>query len=116
MMIIKENQNFHICLDNLIESKHMKQRQNRMLIENIHKQNIVDIFWVDKGHPNGPEIHVLLSKAIILILNARSSKVCTVLLARAKQISRYYEATEQLPPFELLVYAMNNEVHGWNYI
>ena len=99
MMIIKENQNFHICLDNLIESKHMKQRQNRMLIENIHKQNIVDIFWVDKGHPNGPEIHV-----------------CTVLLARAKQISRYYEATEQLPPFELLVYAMNNEVHGWNYI
>ena len=65
MMIIKENQNFHICLDNLIESKHMKQRQNRMLIENIHKQNIVDIFWVDKGHPNGPEIHVLLSRAII---------------------------------------------------
>ena len=45
----------------------MKQRQNRMLIENIHKQNIVDIFWVDKGHPNGPEIHVLLSRAIILI-------------------------------------------------
>ena len=60
MMIIKENQNFHISLDNLIESKHMKQRQNRMLIENIHKQNIVDIFWVDKGHPNGPEIHVII--------------------------------------------------------
>lgn len=48
-------------------------------------------FIVDRGHPDGPEIHVIDSMGVISIYNLYSLKLVTKLIARPKQISRYFD-------------------------
>lgn len=50
----------------------------------------VDRFVVDRGHPNGAEIHVITSTGIIRVYNQRTNKLVTKLIARPGQIRRYY--------------------------
>ena len=47
------------------------------------------IAFVNKGHKNGNEIHVILNNGIIKVYNARTHKFITVLIARVPQIERY---------------------------
>lgn len=47
------------------------------------------IFKVDKGHKDGPEIHVITENAIINIYNQYSHKFITSLIARPAQLLRY---------------------------
>lgn len=59
----------------------------------IHKIGIgkpVDRFYIDKGHKNGAEIHVITSIALILIYNEHTHRFITALIARPAQIERYY--------------------------
>lgn len=73
-------------------SKHYKidrQRRNE-LIKKIGIGKPVDRFYIDRGHPNGAEIHVITSTALILIYNQNTHKFITALIARPAQIKRYY--------------------------
>ncbi len=68
---------------------------------------------VDKGHPNGPELHTVTTTAIIIIRNKRTNKMITKLIARPSQIGRYFEAeTEQVK--ELKRIAQMHKELGYN--
>ena len=47
------------------------------------------IFYVDRGHKDGPEYHVITDNAIILIYNAWDYELVTALIARPGQLKRY---------------------------
>ena len=44
---------------------------------------------VDKGHPNGAELHTITTNGIVIIRNERTNKMITKLIARPNQIRRY---------------------------
>lgn len=71
-------------------------------------------FFVDRHHPDGPEVHVITDNAIIVIYNAFSGKLITKLVARPGQISRYYEAKGLATPQYLLDIARVHKERGWN--
>lgn len=48
-------------------------------------------FIVDKGHPNGNEVHTITDKGVIVIQNERTEKLITNLIAREGQIRRYFD-------------------------
>ena len=85
-------------------TKHYKNKRcNREKFISEHLEddgNIVDGFVVDKGHPNGAEVHSITDKGIIIVHNFYSGKLVTKLLARPQQIKRYYESTGRTPPPE----------------
>lgn len=73
-------------------SKHYtndRQSRNR-LIKQIGIGKPVDRFYIDRGHKDGTEIHVITSTALILIYNQRTHRFITALIARPAQIERYY--------------------------
>ena len=51
----------------------------------------LDMFEVDRGHKNGPELHVIDSVGVISVYNLRTRLLVTKLIARPLQIMRYYE-------------------------
>lgn len=79
---------------------------------NIEFSKPMDFFWVDKDHPNGPEIHVIYDNALIYIYNERTKKLITILIARPGQITRYYTATNKRPPEELIELAAQYQNFG----
>lgn len=118
MMVIRENQ-IHIDIGKIYESNHFaderKARKNFIKnISDISEMEIQNAFWVNKGHPNGPEIHLITKDAFILVINARTFKLCTVLIARPGQIIRYYEKTNKKVPERLLAIARYNQKKGLN--
>lgn len=46
----------------------------------------MDSFVVDRGHPNGPEIHSVTDTGIIVVHNQRTGKMVTKLIARPGQV------------------------------
>ena len=66
-------------------------------------------FLVDKGHPEGPEIHCLTKQGVIYILNARKYMthhpcLITVLFARPMQYIRLLDTIHVRIPKETLNY------------
>lgn len=116
-MIIKEN-NINIDLNKVFPTRHLFEREERMniFLNNSEKFYIVKAFWVNKGHPNGPEIHCILNNAVILILNARTFKLITILFARVGQIQRYYKVINVRCPQNLIEAAKENEITQRNKI
>lgn len=51
--------------------------------------NVIAMFYVDRGHINGPEKHYLTDNGIIIIVNALTNVLCTKLIARPQQLLRY---------------------------
>lgn len=68
----------------------MERSKRNNLIRLIGIGKPIDEFIVDKGHPKGPERHVITDNAIIVIYNYYSGKMVTKLIARPEQIQRYY--------------------------
>lgn len=66
---------------------------------------------VDKGHPNGPEIHAVTDNGIIVIYNKRSGKLVTKLIARPAQLLRYGHRV----PDKVLRKAQEHEYKCLNY-
>ena len=64
------------------------EREN--LIRQIGIGEEVATFRVDRGHPNGAELHTITTTAIIIIRNERTNKIVTKLIARPGQIDRYF--------------------------
>lgn len=46
--------------------------------------------YMDKGHPNGPEVHILTDNAIIIVVNYRTKRLITTKFARPGQIRQLY--------------------------
>lgn len=59
------------------------------LIQKIGLGKEIGTFRVDKGHPNGAELHTVTDTGIIIIRNERTHKMITKLIARPNQIKRY---------------------------
>lgn len=73
-------------------------------------------FKVDNHHRNGAEYHLITTTALILVFNYNSKKLVTVLIARPRQIRRYYEGTEVTAPAELLNLAREHQLAGYNHL
>ena len=86
-----------------------RTRQN--IIDRIGEGNtILSVVW-DRGHQNGPEIHMISDTGIISIYNQRSGKLITKLIARPAQIQRYFDGDA---PVELLAIARHHQNMGYN--
>lgn len=109
---------FRTELGRLRGSRHLC-RERRERIVRIQREigfgRIVRQCLVDTGHRAGLEVHVLTSTGIVLVLNARSGKLVTVLVARPGQVRRYYEPFGEEVPEELEERAYRNAcIHHWN--
>lgn len=100
-------------------SKHYvndRQRRNE-LIKKIGIGKPVDRFYIDKGHKDGAEIHVITSTALILIYNQRTHRFVTVLIARPAQIARYYKNDDyKVMPENVYRLAAEHQRLGYNQI
>jgi len=76
----------------------------------------VDSFVVDRGHPNGPEIHAVTDTGIIVVHNQRTGKMVTKLIARPGQVKRYYDAEGRNAPQDILAIAKEHLKKGYNNI
>ena len=94
-----------------------KQRYKRQRLINKYINgdgNVIDNFIIDKGHKNGIEIHSITDTGLIIIHNQNTGKLVTKLIARPKQIKRYYEGLEKQPPQWLLKLAEWHQNFGYN--
>ena len=72
-------------------SKHYNRDRvaREKLIKEIGLGTEIKTVRVDKGHPNGAELHTITSNGIVIIRNERTHKMVTKLIARPNQIKRY---------------------------
>lgn len=97
-------------------SKHyVEDRKARQkLISEIGLGKVVRGFKVDKGHKNGPEMHIVTSTGLILIYNYNTKKMITRLIARPGQLERYFGKGNT--PKELMKIALEHTRLGYNKI
>ena len=81
------------------------------LIKEIGVGKEVKTVRVDKGHPNGPELHTITSNGIIIIRNERTHKMITKLIARPNQIRRYGIEDEKI-----IEIARKHQTLGYNMV
>lgn len=91
-------------------SRDRQDREN--LIKQIGEGRVIKTVEVDKGHPNGPEIHKITDNAIVVIYNKRTGRLITKLIARPNQIRRYFE--EGKAPKELIKKAKEHQSKRYN--
>lgn len=98
-------------LGRLRESGHFhRDRHERIMriAQTVGFGHIVRQCLVDTGHRAGCEVHVLTSTGIVLVFNAHSRKLITVLVARPGQVARYYEPFGEDVPDWLMNRAYEN--------
>ena len=98
----------------MIKSKHyQKDRTNREAIIKSLGGDGKELFRVnvDRGHPNGPEVHIVTDNGIIIIYNAWSGRLVTKLIARPSQLLRYGRTV----PSDVLQKARTHEMKHLNY-
>lgn len=78
--------------------------------------HVVDDFVINRGHKDGPEIHILTSTGVIIIKNYSTHKIVTKLIARPQQIQRYYANVGEKAPVWLLTIAKQHNKLGYNKI
>lgn len=93
--------------------------------ERLNKHNgkqspIADVFLVDRGHKDGPELHCVTQRSIVYILNERKYReqfcpVITVLFARPGQVKRLYQSVGRKVPFKILYFSQRWLDTGANY-
>ena len=99
-------------------SKHYKRTRNRRE-QTIRKYcngdgHIIDGFVIDRGHKDGIEVHSITDTGMIIIHNYHTGKLITKLVARLKQIERYYKDAGQEVPRWLLELAQWHQDLGYN--
>jgi hypothetical protein len=100
----------------MVSKHYVKDRVEReRLIKTIGIGKEVATFKVDKGHPNGPELHTITSTGIIIIRNARTHKLVTKLIARPNQIRRYFDKETEIVK-KLILIAEIHQKRGYNQI
>lgn len=100
----------------MLQSAHyINDRQTReALIKEIGYGKQIRQFTIDKGHPNGAEIHTLSDTGIYTVYNARTLKMVTRWVARVGQVKRFYE--NGTTPEDILRIAKEHERLGYNNI
>ena len=95
-------------------SRHwQRDRQERTrIIGKIGTGKIVKTTIVDRGHPNGPELHKITSTGLIMIYNQWTGKMITILIARPAQIQRYFKQGQA--PAYIMELAREHERMGYN--
>ena len=84
------------------------------------KDKIANVFYVDKGHKDGAELHVVTINGLIYVLNQRkaeakqSNALCTVLIARVNQAARLYDACGLKAPGCIIDACKKNQSIGLN--
>lgn len=73
------------------------REERRRVIAEIGEGHLIKEVEVDRHHRNGPEIHQISDTGIITILNKRTRRMVTQLIARPGQIRRYYAEGETIP-------------------
>ena len=71
---------------------------------------LFSVVW-DRGHPSGPEIHIVTDNAIITIKNLYTKKVVTRLIATPGQLKRYGKPI----PEKVMALAVAHVRAGLNY-
>lgn len=71
-------------------------------------------FIVDTGHANGLEVHQINANGTIDIFNKETSCFVTSLIARPKQIKRYFKQQEMTIPKDLVSLAYKHRQQGAN--
>ena len=106
-------------LGRIRESGHLhyaRHGRTTRIAETVGFGHVVRQCLVDTGHSAGCEVHVLTSTGIVLVFNARSGKLVTVLVARPGQVTRYYEPFGEDVPDWLMNRAYENTcVRHLNY-
>lgn len=93
-----------------------RDERKRTLIDELPKGSLIQSFYVDRGHKNGAEIHYMFSNGVVVIVNAKSKKLITKLIARPMQVYRYYKACGLSIPMELLgTCYYNTKIKSLNY-
>lgn len=109
---------FRRALGRVRQSDHFRdERKARLdrIRRNVGFGEVVRVCVVDTGHPAGHEVHVLTSTGVVLVLNARTKRLVTMLVARPGQVERYYRPFGEEVPEALLERAyQNTRVHHWN--
>lgn len=99
-------------------STHYKNHRNKRnrIIKNVIKDDgyIIDGFVIDNGHKNGLEVHSITDKGIIIIHNYNTGKLITKLIARPKQINKYYRDAGRDAPKWLLDLCKCHKDAGYN--
>ncbi len=72
---------------------------------------VVKTVVIDKGHRNGPEVHMVSTTGIVTIFNYRTGKLVTRLIARPAQIRRYWE--DGKAPKEIVEIAIEHAKRGY---
>lgn len=97
---------------------HVHDRRNRLKYARGH--SCVIAFYVDRGHRDGPEYHCITDNACIVIFNAYTHRLVTVLLARPGQIDRYFAqsnaSVKKSLYNHLIKAARENQASGLNQI
>ena len=92
-----------------------RQNRNEFIKNKIGIGNPIRTFRCDRGHPNGPELHILTDTGIVIVKNERTNKLVTTLIARPGQIYRYYINENEVPPVELMNIAKEHMDAGYHY-
>lgn len=93
-----------------------RQERRAFIKEHIGEGNVIDSFVVDRGHPNGAEIHSVTDTGIIIIHNQRTNKLITELIARPAQLKRLYQSRNLKVPPRVLSLAYKHNTEEYNMI
>jgi predicted type IV restriction endonuclease len=118
-IISKVNSNI-LDVTNTITSHSNNNYKRYEVYKYILSTNFIDCFIVDKGHPNGLEVHCINEYGLIYIYNLSSKKLITILHPRPRQIKRYYIALglttcEKIKHLIKVCYERNND-HYYNEV
>lgn len=104
----------------LKQTKHfLKDRYDRYtkIRNQVGIGNVVKGFRWDKKHRNGAEKHFITNTGIILVINERTNKLITMLIARPQQIRRYWELQGKQTPKDvqpIIEKAIEHQRKGYN--
>lgn len=89
-----------IKINKEVTSHSLKRNRRFLVAKNLSSEprNFIQFFEVDRGHKNGPEIHALTDQGVIYIFNKYTGKLITCLIARPRQLLRYYQAVGLVCP------------------
>ena len=94
--------------------KNERSSREKFIRDVIGYGNVIEKFYWDRGHKDGPEIHCITDTGIIIIYNAITNRLVTTLIARPAQINRYYEKEGRVAPQSLLDLAAEHQEKGYN--
>jgi len=83
-----------------IQTKHAMERAYRFnSYSKLFLEPIYKVFLVDRHHPNGAEVHMILKSGLVIIYNAESKQLITVEAMRPQQFMNYFKSTNLSPVY-----------------